>query len=84
MSIGFLEILVVAVVLIVVVGPHDLPRFLLQTRKLYRKARNLFLTVQNQYQSNLDDIEIQDFNEKAKARLETQKNSSFMPDDSQP
>ncbi|GIX18092.1 MAG: hypothetical protein KatS3mg119_2278 [Rhodothalassiaceae bacterium] len=66
LDIGWTELLVIAVVLIVVVGPHDLPKVMRAIAELYGKAR----AMANRFRADMDalarEVELEELRRKVK------------------
>lgn len=60
LEVGWSELLVIAIVLIVVVGPKDLPRMLRTFATFTRKARGMASEFQNQFNDAMREADLQD------------------------
>lgn len=75
-GIGWSEILLVAVIAIVVVGPKDLPRLMAQVARWMRAARRLASEFQGHVEQLAREAELADLREKAKIDLNAPATSS--------
>ncbi len=65
LDIGFPELLVVAVVLILVVGPKDLPPMLRAFGKTVKKYRGMATDFKNQFNEALEESELDELRQAA-------------------
>ena len=72
-DLGWQEFLMVAVVLMLVVGPKDLPRILRSFSQFMRKARSMA----NEFTSSLEDVARQDEIKDMKAMMQDVKTGNF-------
>ncbi|PKL96620.1 MAG: twin-arginine translocase subunit TatB [Gammaproteobacteria bacterium HGW-Gammaproteobacteria-8] len=53
-GVGFTEMLLLAIIALIVVGPHKLPKIARTAGRLSRQARNAWQNLQSELQSELD------------------------------
>ena len=66
LDIGWTELLVIAVVLIVVVGPHDLPKVMKAMAELYGKARRMAARFRADMDALAREVELEELRRKVK------------------
>ena len=66
LDIGWTELLVIAVVLIVVVGPHDLPKVMKAMAELYGKARRMAARFRADMDALAREVELEELRQKVK------------------
>jgi len=72
-DIGFWELLIIAVVLLLVMGPERLPEVAKQAAFLIRKARQTMYQLRNEMQEEIDDTAFSDI-DKARQEMADLKN----------
>ncbi|RMF72771.1 MAG: twin-arginine translocase subunit TatB [Alphaproteobacteria bacterium] len=66
LDIGWTELLVIAIVLIVVVGPHDLPKVMKAIAELYGKARRMAARFRADMDALAREVELEELRRKVK------------------
>jgi len=62
-DIGFWELIILALVALVIIGPERLPRFAHDAGRLFRKARNFIQSAKREVEKELQLDQLNDLNE---------------------